>query len=115
MTGTRGGWSGLDVFLSPAKFTSMFFLGVFFVLYCLCLCLGCGGGCVAIFLLRNMPAQFAVTNRRNPGLTSVDRKTSLLSHVQYPVSYQSRLQRIYDPHEPKRRMKWCWAEAYRYA
>jgi hypothetical protein len=35
---------------------------------------------------RNMPAQFAVTNRRNPGLTSVDRKTSLLSHVQYPVS-----------------------------
>ena len=28
------------------------------------------------------------------GLISVDRKTSLLSHVQYPVPYQSRLQRI---------------------
>jgi len=25
----------------------------------------------------------------------VDRKTSLLSHLQYPVSYQSRLQWIY--------------------
>jgi len=30
------------------------------------------------------------------GLISVDRKTSLLSHVQYPVPYQSRLQRILD-------------------
>jgi hypothetical protein len=35
-----------------------------------------------------------ITNRQNTGLTSVDRKTSLLSHVQYPVLYQSRLQRI---------------------
>ena len=29
------------------------------------------------------------TNRQNPGLTSVDRKTSLLSHVQYPVLSKS--------------------------
>jgi hypothetical protein len=35
------------------------------------------------------------TNRRNKGLISVDRRTSLLSYVQYPVPYQSRLQRIY--------------------
>ena len=35
-----------------------------------------------------------ITNRQNTGLISVDRKTSLLSHVQYPVLYQSRLQRI---------------------
>ena len=32
-------------------------------------------------------AQFAVlvTNHRNKGLTSVNRRTSLLSHLQYPV------------------------------
>ena len=35
-----------------------------------------------------------ITNHQNKGLISVDRKTSLLSHVQYPVLYQSRLQRI---------------------
>ena len=35
-----------------------------------------------------------ITNHQNTGLISVDRKTSLLSHVQYPVPYQSRLQRI---------------------
>ena len=34
------------------------------------------------------------TNHQNPGLISVDRRTSLLSHLQYPVLYQSRLQRI---------------------
>ena len=33
-----------------------------------------------------VPAQFAVfTNHRNKGLISVNRRTSLLSHVQYPV------------------------------
>lgn len=35
------------------------------------------------------------TNRRNKGLISVDRRTSLLSYLQYLVPYQSRLQRIY--------------------
>ena len=34
------------------------------------------------------------TNHRNKGLTSVNRRTSLLSHLQYPVPYLSRLQRI---------------------
>ena len=59
-----------------------------------------GWGCEAISL-REMPAQFAVTNRRNKGLISVDRKTSLLSYLQYPVPYQSRLQRIYRSQCPK--------------
>jgi len=45
----------------------------------------------------------------------VDRRTSLLSHVQYPVANQSRLQRIYRPQCPKGEWIWCWAEAYRYA
>ena len=57
---------------------------------------GCGRLLVARFL-------FAVchTNRRNKGLISVDRRTSLLSYVQYPVPYQSRLQRIYRSQCPK--------------
>ena len=42
-----------------------------------------------------------ITNRWNKGLISVDRRTSLLSHVQYPVPYQSRLQRIYHSQCPK--------------
>ena len=56
---------------------------------------------------RNRPkpnaARFAHfgTNHRNKGLISVDRRTSLLSHVQYPVPYQSRLQRIYRSQCPK--------------
>ena len=46
--------------------------------------------------------EFAVfTNRRNKGLISVDRRTSLLSYLQYPVPYQSRLQRIYRSQCPK--------------
>jgi len=45
----------------------------------------------------------------------VDRRTSLLSHVQYPVPYQSRLQRIYRSQCPKGDQVRCWAEAYRYA
>ena len=60
--------------------------------------------------------EFAVfTNRRNKGLISVDRRTSLLSYLQYPVPYQSRLQRIYRSQCPKGDWIWCWAEAYRYA
>ena len=34
-------------------------------------------------------------SKEQKGLISVDRKTSLLSHLQYPVPYLSRLQRIY--------------------
>jgi hypothetical protein len=45
--------------------------------------------------------EIIATNRRNKGLISVDRKTSLLSYVQYPVPYQSRLQRIYRSQCPK--------------
>ena len=37
------------------------------------------------------------TNLRNKGLISADRRTSLLSCLQYPVPYLSRLQRIYRP------------------
>ena len=40
------------------------------------------------------------TNRRNKGLISVDRRTSLLSYLQYLVPYQSRLQRIYHSQWP---------------
>ena len=35
------------------------------------------------------------TNLRNKGLISADRRASLLSCLQYPVPYLSRLQRIY--------------------
>lgn len=52
------------------------------------------------FSLENARA-IAVTNRRNKGLISVDRRTSLLSYLQYPVPYQSRLQRIYRSQCPK--------------
>ena len=55
------------------------------------------------------------TNHRNKGLISVDRRTSLLSHVQYPVPYQSRLQRIYHSQCLVGDDGWCWAEAYCYA
>ena len=46
-------------------------------------------------------AIWPVTNHQNMGLISVDRKTSLLSRLQYPVPYQSRLQRIYRSQCPK--------------
>ena len=48
-----------------------------------------------------MPARCVFTNRQNKSLISVDRRTSLLSHVQYSVLYQSRLQRIYRSQCPK--------------
>ena len=60
------------------------------------------GGCEAISFARNARAiAVFTTNRRNKGLISVDRRTSLLSYLQYPVSYQSRLQRIYCSQCPK--------------
>ena len=78
------GWKCLNIILGL-----LFCWGVY--------CLGVRGD----FSLQEMPAQFAVTNRRNKGLISVDRKTSLLSYLQYPVPYQSRLQRIYRSQCPK--------------
>ena len=45
--------------------------------------------------------QAIFTNRQNKSLISVDRRTSLLSHVQYSVLYQSRLQWIYRSQCPK--------------
>ena len=45
-------------------------------------------GCEAHFF-RKLPARFAVNKSRNKGLISVDRRTSLLSHVQYPVPSES--------------------------
>ena len=53
---------------------------------------------------RAISLRFRFTNRRNKGLISVDRKTSLLSYLQYPVPNQSRLQRIYRSQCPKRRL-----------
>jgi hypothetical protein len=72
-------------------------------------CFLCLGFCFCVWVggWRNRPkpnaARFAHfgTNHRNKGLISVDRRTSLLSHVQYPVPYQSRLQRIYRSQCPK--------------
>ena len=54
--------------------------------------------------LRIARANCGFTNRRNKGLISVDRRTSLLSYLQYPVPYQSRLQRIYRISVPERRL-----------
>lgn len=70
-----------------------------------------GGGCTGIALCMIRVS----TNHQNSGLISVDRRTSLLSHVQYPVPYQSRLQRIYCSSCRKGEEGWCSAEAYRYA
>ena len=67
------------------------------------------------FCFEKRPRNLRYTNRRNKGLISVDRRTSLLSYLQYPVPYQSRLQRIYRSQCPKGDWIWCWAEAYRYA
>ena len=64
---------------------------------------GLGGVCGGArrFRLKNARAKCGFTNRRNKGLISVDRRTSLLSYLQYPVPYQSRLQRIYRSQCPK--------------
>jgi hypothetical protein len=60
-----------------------------------------GLGVRGYFSLEKRPRDCGFTNRRNKGLISVDRKTSLLSYLQYPVPYQSRLQRIYRSQCPK--------------
>ena len=83
------------------------FIGVFFGL-------GCFGGCEAV-LVRKRPRDCGLQIAGTKGLISVDRRTSLLSYLQYPVPYQSRLQRIYRSQCPKGDWMWCWAEAYRYA
>ncbi len=41
--------------------------------------------------------EFDLTNLKNKGRTSVDRDTRPLSHLQYPVLYLSRIQRICHP------------------
>ena len=43
-----------------------------------------GGACLGVFTAARAICVF-ITNRQNTGLISVDRRTSLLSHVQYPV------------------------------
>ena len=85
---------------------------IIFGCYC---CLLCLLGVRGYFSLEKRPRDCGFTNRRNKGLISVDRRTSLLSYLQYPVPYQSRLQRIYRSQCPKGDWMWCWAEAYRYA
>ena len=55
------------------------------------------------------------TNLQNKGLISADRRTSLLSCLQYPVLYLSRLQRIYLSQCFTCYDVWCWAGAYRYS
>ena len=75
----------------------------------------CVLGVRGYFCFEKRPRNLRYTNRRNKGLISVDRRTSLLSYLQYPVPYQSRLQRIYRSQCPKGDWIWCWAEAYRYA
>ena len=71
----------------------------FCLFYCFCffIILGLFWGVRGI----EMPARCVFTNRQNKSLISVDRRTSLLSHVQYSVLYQSRLQRIYRSQCPK--------------
>ena len=65
------------------------FFGLFFV-----------GGCEAV-LVRKRPRDCGLQIAGTKGLISVDRRTSLLSYLQYPVPYQSRLQRIYRSQCPK--------------
>ena len=43
------------------------------------------GGGASNFILMKCPRNLRFTNRWNKGLISVDRRTSLLSYVQYPV------------------------------
>ena len=53
-----------------------------------------GGGLRSELCFKVARAICGFTNHWNKGLISVNRRTSLLSHLQYPVPYQSRLQRI---------------------
>ena len=57
-------------------------------------------GCEAVFV-RKRPRDCGLQIAGTKGLISVDRRTSLLSYLQYPVPYQSRLQRIYRSQCPK--------------
>ena len=74
---------------------------VCFVVNCCCLYFILGGLFFGGVRGIEMPARCVFTNRQNKSLISVDRRTSLLSHVQYSVLYQSRLQRIYRSQCPK--------------
>ena len=97
-------WIGLQ------SFGCLCWCGCFCCLLGVLFCWGLGG-CTGIALCMIRVS----TNHQNSGLISVDRRTSLLSHVQYPVPYQSRLQRIYCSSCRKGEEGWCSAEAYRYA
>ena len=112
-------WKLLSCLLSwgPWRFVMECDFGLIGCLDCglVCCCCCCWLGVRGYFSLEKRPRDCGFTNRRNKGLISVDRKTSLLSYLQYPVPYQSRLQRIYRSQCPKGDWMWCWAEAYRYA
>ena len=54
-----------------------------------CFGVGCLGGHAKLFFLKSCTRNLRITNRQNTGLISVDRRTSLLSHVQYPVLSKS--------------------------
>ena len=58
-------------------------------------------GCEAVLVVENARAICGSQIAGTKGLISVDRRTSLLSYLQYPVPYQSRLQRIYRSQCPK--------------
>jgi hypothetical protein len=68
-------------------------LGFVLGLFCLCCFVLCvvWGGCEARFSFDRRSARAVCGNHksRNKGLISVDRRTSLLSHVQYPVPSES--------------------------
>ena len=72
------------VFVFVFVFVCLGFFLIVFVFSCVCFGGGCLMGVRGNFI--EVPAQFAVfTNHRNKGLISVNRRTSLLSHLQYPV------------------------------
>ena len=78
----------------------MLFFGFIFM------CCVCWGGCeahVRSITFTHCPRNLLFTNRQNKGLTSVDRRTSLLSHVQYPVLSKSSTRDL-SPSVPERRL-----------
>ena len=90
----------------------MFCLGV--VVFCVLVVFCFGGGVRGNGSVKKHARAICGYKSRNPGLTSVDRKTSLLSYVQYPVSAKSSTKDL-SISMPERRMKWCWPGGYRYA
>ena len=85
-------------------FVVVVFICGFRFMVCFVLCFLWGVRDSAVSVRIQCVRAICITNRRNKGLTSADRRTSLLSCLQYPVPYQSRLQRIYSPSVPERRL-----------